>query len=243
MYCKLCTGEFEKLAESHILAKGFFRSLYPPNDDRALLSSNGKNRPKRIRIGYYDDKILCIECDKKLGKYDEYGIKTFLRKDVISFPDSDEAYLIKNVNYSKLKIFLMSLLYRASITSMQEFSLINLGEYYEEKLRNMIITDDPCEFNDFPFFISKFETNQLPQNIANKTLMSPYRTKIDNINFSIFRIPNGYQAYIKVDKRPLDNLFSQLSMKEDGNLIIIRRQNFESSKEFDAMCNVIKKQN
>ena len=69
--------------------------------------------------------------------------------------------------------------------------------------------------------------------------MSPYRTKIDNINFSVFRIPGGYQVYIKVDKRPLGNLFSQLAIRRNGDLIVIRRKNFESSKEFKAMCNVI----
>ncbi|MFH0892176.1 MAG: hypothetical protein V1867_05340 [Candidatus Falkowbacteria bacterium] len=239
MKCKLCEKEFDKLAESHILAKGFFRYMYPKDDNRAFLSSNGKSRPKRIRTGYYDNEILCIECDNNLGKYDDYAISAFTRKKIVPFPNSDQAYLMNNVIYSKLKMFFLSLLYRASITSREEFSLINLGEHYEKTLKEMIIKEDIGEFNDFPFIIAKFETAQLPQDIADKSLMSPYRTKIDNINFSVFRIPGGYQAYIKVDKRPLDDLFNQLAIKRDGNLIIIRRENFESSKEFKAMCDVI----
>lgn len=243
MKCRLCTQKYNKLADSHILPKGFFRYLYPPDDNRALLSLNGKSRPKRIPVGYYDNQILCIDCDNKLGKYDEYGIKIFLNDAIIPFPNSNEAYLIKNINYTKLKIFLLSVLYRASITSIQEFKSIDLDGYYEEKIRNMISNEDTGDFNDFPFFITKFETNQLPQDFANKIIMNPYRTKIDKINFSIFSFPNGYTVYIKVDKKPLNSLFSKLSMAGDGDLIIMRRSNYESSKEFDSLCNVVKNLN
>jgi len=103
--------------------------MYPLNDQRALLSSDGKGRPKRMPIGYYDETILCKKCDNKLGKYDQYGMEIFLRRNTILLPNTDQVYLINNVNYSKIKMFLLSLLYRASITSRQEFSLINVGDY------------------------------------------------------------------------------------------------------------------
>lgn len=239
MQCKLCRHDFEKLADSHILAEGFFRFMYSPGDNRALLSSDGKDRPKRIRIGYYE-KLLYEECDNKLGRYDEYGIEVFLRRNTVPFPNTDQAYLIHNVDYAKLKMFLLTLLYRASITSRPEFSLINLGVQYENQLRDIIIKDNPGNDDDFPFYVTKFESGKLPSETINKAWMSPYSTKIDGINFSVFHLQNAYTIYIKVDKRPLDNIFNQLVMRGNGSLIVIRQKNYESSGEFKAFYNIMR---
>jgi len=60
---------------------------------------------------------------------------------------------ISGVEYKRFKLFLLSLLWRASISTRPFFELVKLELLQEEKLRKMLYEGDPGEQNEYPCVI------------------------------------------------------------------------------------------
>lgn len=238
MLCKLCNKD-KILIDSHIIPKFFFKYLYPDNKiqgESLQLVGGPRGVSLKSRTGLYE-KLLCVNCDNKIGYYDNYAKSIFIDGTPEPYPKSDKAYLIRNVNYKSLKLFLISLLWRSSISSLSFFSRINVGPY-EGILHNLLAKENQMSFDDFPFFIVKYDAGKLGQ-VAEKNIQDPVKIKIDGVNFSLFFLPNCYEIYIKIDRRPLPYPFDKIVLKNDGGLIILRKGEYANSGSFKTLLNTI----
>ena len=232
MTCKLC-DEDKKLIKSHIIPKGFFKPLNLENKS-ALLYTNTKGvHPKRSPIGFYDKNILCKECDAKLGIWDEYAQKLLLHDfnedNAVYNGKTKDHYIIKNYDYHLLKLFFISLLWRASITSHKIFNRISTGPF-EDKLKKLILSNSTGKEEDFPITLAKFSDSNF------KFIFDPHQDKFNSINYYRFYL-TGFVAYIKVDKRVSIGLHKEFKIKKDRPIIIILRD-FHKSKDGDVMKEV-----
>jgi hypothetical protein len=136
MICKLCDQE-KKLIKAHIIPEGFFRPLQSESRAAEIHTNTIGVHPKRSPIGIYDKNILCEDCDGKLGVWDEYAQKLLLQnfnEDNALYDNKEKiAYKIKDYDYIIIKLFFISLLWRASITTQEYFDRIVVGPF-EEKL-------------------------------------------------------------------------------------------------------------
>jgi hypothetical protein len=237
--CRLCLKD-EKLIKAHIIPKGFYKYLYPKNDNSLPLKivKNGQassNSP----IGEYDENILCAKCDGDLGIYDEYAQKIILQSNPEPFLDSGTAWKIEPFDYFLLKMFFMSLLWRASISRRDFFELVTLGPY-EEKLRRMIISKNTGSADDFAVLFTQFQSKERVE-ITKKNITVPIRMHLENINCYIFYLPNGYKIYIKADKQSLKNTpFHKMILSDKGPIVVLNAGIFENSSEFEALLRAIK---
>ena len=71
------------------------------------------------------------------------------------------AFTVNGIDPKKLKLFCLSYIWRASITSWTEFSLVKLGEFHEEKIRKMLLADDCGSPKDSSVLFSKYYINYL----------------------------------------------------------------------------------
>jgi hypothetical protein len=238
MRCKLCL-ENKEIIQSHIIPKVFFEYLYPESRDGSLLMI-GKNKfTKRRPVGSYE-KLLCKECDQSLGVYDNYAKKLLLDEDLKYFSDTDIAYEIDEYDYDNLKLFFISLLWRASVSDREEFGHINAGPF-EERLREMIILKSTGGEDEFSIFITKFDSdNEKIKNIAEKNILFPAKQKMSHLNYYAFYLSSGYKMYIKVDSRPTEDLYKKLILRDKGSLIILRMNNFENSAEYKILLDAVK---
>jgi|SRR3989339_960461 len=240
--CKLCSKE-KKLIKSHIIPKGFFDFLYPDKFDdpkRVPLSivSTNDEYEKKSPVGIYDNGILCAECDNKIGVFDDYAQKIFLKQRPSDYPGSSEALMLINIDCGKIKMFFISLLWRASISGREEFKLINLGPL-EAILKRALEDNDPMMKNDFSVISCRFGSDKLPQ-ITNKIIQTPFCQRIDQINFSVFYLGNGYKFFIKVDSRRLIDGFEQIALdNNDDKIIILKLREYTETPEFKLMLNVV----
>lgn len=98
-----------------------------------LKISLDKVRP--TQHGVFDPKILCNDCDNKIGKYDDYALDICRRfpAEHIRCCDSnfemDNTFEMDNVDGDMFATFVLSVLWRASITSRPEFQKVTLGNY------------------------------------------------------------------------------------------------------------------
>lgn len=124
---------------------------------------SGNRRIQRPASGEYEAEILCRDCDGDLiGGYETYGRLALYAEENQAqdgpIPEHGVTETgipvtrITNLDYQKFKLFLLSILWRASISSRGFFRDVNLGPY-EERIRTMILEGDPGRAEDFPILM------------------------------------------------------------------------------------------
>lgn len=211
--CKLCLQQ-KPLIKAHIIPQSF----YATNN---LLFADGSSFAKRRPNGSYDSGILCQTCDGDvIGKFDTFAKKILIdRKGVIkktfhnpSRPQQALSFyrLEDKTGYDKLNRFFISVLWRASISSHEDFISFNLGPY--ESIAKRIILDSAYDYSSI-FSIVLCWLMDSPERIQ---LFTSKFTRIEGVNFYTLLI--GFcKAFIKVDKRrvPLGLQDSVLSAETD----------------------------
>lgn len=142
MVCALCLEEKE-LHESHILPEFLYKDVYDPDHSFFSLSTAAEEPTKRHRKGIYE-KLLCTDCEEIISKYEDYAAKVLRGGILISVRQFPEKLLIGNLNYSQFKLFQVSLLWRAAVSSNRAFRGIELGPH-AETMRKMLWTKTPGE--------------------------------------------------------------------------------------------------
>ncbi len=201
------------------------------------------NRAKHKFNSEYEGGVLCENCDSGvIGKLDDYFAK-FINGEFKStiqprFERMDNRDIIVRENdpiydYNRFKLFLLSLLWRASISSRPIFGQIKLSPEVEEDLRQRILTQQPGEPDLYPCFIhlppittdqqgrTGFHTFYMPT-------MSPIYLEKDELRMCEFIIEGVHYYYIisrptnmnvepAVDKNKLTLAFS--TVEEQSKLI------------------------
>ncbi len=237
--CKLCKESKELLKKSHIIPDFMYKGLYDEDHKityatRETFKSNS-NKIKRCSSGEYESQILCADCDNKVigDSLEDYASKIIYGKNLSpriapiskEYEASDGTIFtnITNINYTKFKLFLLSILWRASISSRPFFSDIKLGPH-EEVIRNMILKGNPGSYTDYPILILSFiKKESVPEDIITK----PRKLKTsDGHNTYIFAIGGlVYIFYINAKYHKLPDVVLEYSLKENNNLKIIHLTN------------------
>jgi len=111
-------------------------------------------KSKTRQSGVYEPDILCRNCDnKKLGNLETYasqalhgGIELTIENGAIN---SSKYIRIAGLDYSKFKLFLLSIWWRASISSLPVFQDVDLREH-EEIIRNKLLAEEPGSAEEYP---------------------------------------------------------------------------------------------
>lgn len=204
-----------------------------------LLSTAPDEYPKRRPIGIYDKTILCGDCENLFQTVDDYAPSFFLSEHEELNPIVDPsgkkvAYQIDNVDNEKIKLFILSVLWRASVSSETFFAHINLGPY-EPNLRDRVQRGDTGDDSDFPLVLSRFNDST-----SERILNVPHSRRIDGVRFYTLYLAS-YVAEIKVDKQPLPEFLRQTALKKVGPIWIFYAD-FASSNALEIAKTVVKSQ-
>lgn len=220
MICKLC-GQTKTLIKAHCIPKAFFVSLKDNTEEPLLVVQKGVSYAKRSQIGPYDKTILCGECEKVFQEWDDYGQNTLIKdrgkaQEIMfgTFP----VLKFENVDYNKLKMFVIAVFWRAGISNEPYYEKITLGPF-EEKLRKMIKNADPGKPEDFSFFLFCLKDTDP------KVAVSPQFAVYDRINYVVFFL-DKYVLRIKSDSRPSPVCFEHLTFQPGNDLYVLKRDLF-----------------
>lgn len=233
MICKFCS-EDKELRKSHIIPEFFFRR-YRPDDGTSLEQVSPRLHFKpRYRNGYYE-RLLCEACEALTAEWDNIGInffQQFHRIDPKRY--GDKAYFeINDFDYASLKLFFMSILWRASVSSLQFFSDVKLGPF-EARLLEMLKNSDPGQPDDFGVVLFKYASSE---DELEKIIISPTRYKPKGINHYRFRL-NEHVFIVKVDRKPFSSDQRFFCMKDNEPLRIIEAE-FSGSREMNNLIKVV----
>ena len=179
--CKL-TGRSGKFVKSHLLP----RALTRPNVAGEYFISGGQGRrPKKSWTSWYDEELVIKKGEDILADYDNWAIAELRRLELVwsgwgtksSFPletpewfdPQPEGFGLRQVecsNPDKLRLFFLSLLWRAAATTLPEFGDINLEPEELELLRTMVLNRDPQPLNFCPTMLLQICSKELPHNLG-----------------------------------------------------------------------------
>jgi len=198
MLCRFCE-EDKELIEAHIIPRCLHEPLQDPSGPMMLVSKDLNSHPKRLPTGQYDRQILCASCDNRFSPWESYTAALLMKRGAYEqFREAkpgEDFYRILEYDYASLKLCLLSILWRMSISKLPSFKGIALGPF-EAMICRMLRDKNPGRTDEFPMFIVR-----LIDEVGSGTLRGTERRNRDGVNVYDLGLP-GYIAIIKVDTRP-----------------------------------------
>jgi hypothetical protein len=236
-HCKLCQQE-RPLIRSHIIPDAFHRDIKGDHPKAPLMIGNDpEQHPKRRPGGLYDEELVCEPCERLFSPWDDYAAEFFLkhlRENGQPMKASNGeliGYRYDNVDYKKLKLFVVSLLWRAAASSNEFFDRVELGPH-EERARSLIVAGDPGTPHEFSVLIERWYAPPERQGLL-RAQFSPYCAEIDDVH-EVKLFLAGAVIHVKVDKRPYPEPFPELMLRPGVPLHVISRE-LEGSKDLLAL--------
>jgi hypothetical protein len=241
--CNYCQN-YKKLIKSHIIPRQFYNKVTDGECSQGTLLKESvpnlfstENKSKQYQSGLIANNILCGECDGLLGVWDDYAQNILLDDYIWSYQPTSPAKIraIKDIDYSQVKLFFMSLLWRSFLAKDFSFSrqynnatrqLEDVGKFFENvdldeqwsvKLRDMLIQKQPGGVDDFSVFITKYCSIEALSLKPPFKWQLPKNSGIDCYRFMVY----GYDFCIKVDSKPFPNPFRELSISPNQSLKIV----------------------
>lgn len=229
--CQYCGEIFPKLAKAHIIPRSFYKAIR--GDDKysieITIGESYKNE-KIWQCGIHDSNIVCEECEKLFCEFDTHGYKVLSEAlsqrniwcDLNGHPC---AYLIENADYHKLKLFFLSMLWRAHASTQFFWEHVSLG-CHEPIIRSHISEKIAPPYNEYETFMF---------NLSNKhysnLIIPPWPQKIYDVSFYRFYLPE-IMVLIKVDKLPLPDIFKSMVSNESRphRLFLVDDNDFNTSE-------------
>lgn len=158
-YCAGCNNK-KMLQNSHIIPEFFYRYVYTKDHKFILISSDNEDKLKISQKGFRE-KLLCKDCENYLAKFEKITAEFFneivYQKYNKLKAEKIEADILKieKYNYLAIKKCLLSILWRASISTLKEFSDYDLGKENNEKIKQLIFSNEDISWKCFPILITK----------------------------------------------------------------------------------------
>ncbi len=140
--CKLC-GQRAELCESHIVPEFLYTPLYD-GKHRTIRASGDFIEKKVIQKGLRE-RLLCPECEGRIGEIERRVSAGW----ELPSPLPEPSYAIRICGYGDLKLFLLSVVWRASISTLPEFEDVSLGRF-EDEIRRRVGAQTPGPSTEFP---------------------------------------------------------------------------------------------
>ena len=235
MICKL-TGKEGKPAQAHIIPESFYLIDRNSKEPMRLATNTYGVYSKRSRKGIYDNTIVTIDGERTFQEWDDYAFKLLVEQFDTTIPlekgDKVVGYKYEKYDYKKLKLFFMSVLWRAGASSQIFFSDINLGPHLDN-LRQAILADDPGNSEFYSVNLAIFD------DVDYSTIMQPFPVRFDGIKYYRFYLGNMVM-FIKVDRQGSPSMFKKLQLDSKKNLYFIK-MSYLNSKELKVAKDIFTK--
>ncbi|MEM5537455.1 hypothetical protein WNY58_13750 [Neptuniibacter pectenicola] len=138
--CKLCGNE-KKLHRSHIIPEFMYKSMYDEESRFNVISSiPDKIYPPKQKGEW--EWLLCKDCEQHISKYEDYAARLLNGGVEFDVKEHSSVIEISDIDYQLFKLFQLSVLWRASISTRPIFKEVNLGRH-EKIVRNMLLKNNP----------------------------------------------------------------------------------------------------
>jgi len=135
--CKLCLLD-RPLRRSHIVPEFLYRPLYGPKHTVVTLNPD-LHYERRVRKGL-TEPLLCEACEQRIQQFEDYFARRWYHISPLpsEIPPLDNVVAVSALDYQLFKLFHLSICWRASVSSLPDFSGVSLGPH-EERIRAQLL--------------------------------------------------------------------------------------------------------
>lgn len=214
MTCALCLEE-KPLRNSHILPEFVYVPLYDENHRTNVLTTTEGEKNTIAQKGLRE-RLLCSDCEQKLGKLERYASLVINGGATgVSGERKGEFVHIAGVDYTKFKLFLLSLVWRASVSQLTFFSQVDLGPH-QEIIRQMLWEEIAGLPEIYPALI--FGLTMEPGEIPG-VLIQPTRTRSFGHTTYHLVVP-GLKIVFFISSHSLPKPLQTVILQSNGTLIL-----------------------
>lgn len=174
--CRL-TGVTGRFVRAHIIPAALTRGP----TGRPFAQSGGGKRPVRRWSSWYDQALVTEQGEAILAAYDHWGIRELRRNRLVWRSWGHDRELICedhekfnathgvrsiSADPTKMRLFFLSLLWRAAATNLHEFAEIQLEECELERLRQALVQGSPEAPEFFPVMLTQLSTRGPSHNMT-----------------------------------------------------------------------------
>ncbi len=129
MPCALCHQEVE-LRRSHILPEFLYESLYDDKHRLQVLSISPDKSSWREQKGLRE-RLLCDACEQRFSIWERYASLVLKGGVELNYRSEGNIVHIAGLDYAKFKLFQLSVLWRAGVSTLPFFENVQLGKHAE----------------------------------------------------------------------------------------------------------------
>jgi len=222
--CKLCGISSRLRRKSHIIPDFMYKGIHDSVHRMVLVELGNKDaQTKWAQSGIHEKYILCEKCESLFSKLERYASHVLygvnLKKPVVHewrvSIDGINSIFVKDIDFTKLKLCFLSILWRAHISKDKFFKKVDITNN-ESEIRKMLLENNCKSEDDFRIgIVGIIKTNNIPLDIV----LNPQVTTIGKGEIAIFFI-NGFFYFIDLKPHSDFNLFQKIVLKETGEIEI-----------------------
>jgi hypothetical protein len=147
--CPMCSKE-RKIIRSHIIPE--FLLERAKDADHRFITLRPADRKARLQQQAFMEPLLCGRCDNDLNtNYEQHFFDFWYRAGAGPTVVGGPVYKLRVPDYSKFKLCLLSILWRAGVSTMRQFDNVEL-DAHEPILRSMILDGRAGKAFEYPIF-------------------------------------------------------------------------------------------
>ena len=216
MRCALCLQEAE-LRGSHVIPEFLYETLYDEKHRLQVLSIIPEQANWREQKGLRE-RLLCDECEQKLSVWERYA--SLVLKGGVPLTARQEGNIvhISGLDYRQIKLFQLSVLWRAGVSSLQFFENVQLGAH-ALTLRQLLLAGDPGSPERYGCFMFglKHEAGAFTG-----VIMQPGKVRLSG-HIAYRFVFGGFVWAMLVSGHDLGAPLNQCTLSASGNTVILLR--------------------
>jgi hypothetical protein len=219
--CKLCGNQRDLIGKSHIIPNFMYTDILDDQHRMILQPLKEESRSARyLQTGFFEKNMLCEHCDNVIiGAPERYASGVLYGNPIKEKPvvkkamsgDGMRFLILENIDYTKFKLFVLSVLWRAHVSRNEFFAKIDITAN-EEEIRDKLFSGNAGSEDDF--IISLLAIKDRQEGMV-RLLPDPAVKKIGAGSFATFFI--GGIVYF-IDLKPKSNfeMFLHFPLQRTG---------------------------
>jgi hypothetical protein len=136
--CVLCQKDAE-LRISHIIPNAIFRGIKRENSGKMITFDDAPEGKINTTIDSWSERLLCGACEMLIGRSEKVFFDTMRSTRSAVRCAHPAGVTFQVINHAALKLFFMSLLWRAAVSVQEVYSKVWLEASLKERLRTLLL--------------------------------------------------------------------------------------------------------
>lgn len=166
-----------------------FKPLYGEEQHRYhVLSDQARNRYQQKGLR---EALLCDRCEQRFSVHERYVSQLMFGDAALPHEPDGSTLVVRGVDCKALRLFQLSILWRASVSRAAFFKVVSLGADHEARLRTMLLADDPGELWQYGCMMVVIFHEKL---VVQDLIYHPIRTRVQGL--PCYRFIFGGMAWV-----------------------------------------------